>query len=88
MSGVLIYHGVRHDLKIEDAFLKEKLRGCKLFEIRKNDRDFKVGDTVEYRKSSDIMTETHTYVITYITDYKQMEGYVVFGEKHIATVYE
>jgi len=37
-----------HELKIAFEYGAAKLRGEKLFEIRKNDRDFQVGDLVHY----------------------------------------
>ena len=37
-----------HELKIAFEYGVAKLRGEKLFEIRKNDRDFQVGDLVHY----------------------------------------
>lgn len=33
-----------HQLKIESAFFEDVISGKKTFEIRKNDRDFMVGD--------------------------------------------
>lgn len=53
----------------------------KTFEIRKNDRGFKVGDDL-------ILNETHNHLLTgrlikvkiiYMTDYEQKKGYVVLG---------
>lgn len=37
-----------HELKILEKCAVEKKEGLKPFEIRKNDRDFKVGDLVKY----------------------------------------
>ena len=37
-----------HCLKIKAEYAKAKLEGKKLFEIRKNDRNFEVGDVVHY----------------------------------------
>lgn len=64
-------------LKIKPEFLKAIIEGNKTFEIRKNDRDFKVGDRVclvdeENKRYIDI-------IIKYITDYAQQPGYVVFS---------
>lgn len=38
-----------HELKILEEYAEAKMKGVKLFEIRKNDRDFKVGDLVKYK---------------------------------------
>lgn len=35
-----------HELKIKAEYANAKLKGIKPFEIRKNDRDFKVGDII------------------------------------------
>lgn len=37
-----------HEIKLLEKYAKEKKDGIKPFEIRKNDRDFKVGDLVKY----------------------------------------
>ena len=70
-----------HRLNIEKQFLDAKIDGRKNFEIRNNDRDFKVGDIVVY---FDIYTLIeHKYRIIYITDFMQAPGYVVFGEQKV-----
>lgn len=38
-----------HELKIEPKYMIEKIKGNKPWEIRKNDRDFKVGDLLFLR---------------------------------------
>ena len=72
-----------HYLKIEPQYYKEVFLGHKTFEIRKNDRDFKVGDDVilqEYISSKREYTGNQlAREITYITDYAQHEDYVVFS---------
>ncbi|AYV20470.1 DUF3850 domain-containing protein [Vibrio mediterranei] len=67
----------KHRLKIKPEYLISIIEGNKTFEIRKNDRDFKVGDRVclvdeENKRYIDI-------IIKYITDYAQQEGYIVFS---------
>ena len=72
---------VMHKLKIQPEFFKAWVENRKTFEIRNNDRNFKLGDTVrlcEYKDGS----FTNDYIegtIQYITDYKQIDGYVVFS---------
>ncbi|EJK2102347.1 DUF3850 domain-containing protein [Vibrio cholerae] len=66
-----------HQLKIKSEHLEAIIRGDKTFEIRKNDRDFKVGDRV-------MLIEEHgerylNIYIRYITNYAQQDGYVVFS---------
>lgn len=48
-----------HDLKSWPEFFKASLEGIKKFELRKNDRDFKVGDQLvlwEYIPETDTRT--------------------------------
>lgn len=79
-----------HELKILECYANAKVAGDKLFEIRDNrDRGFQKGDLVKYRVVGDFgMRYNHeiddkTYEITYVTNYEQKEGYVVFGEKEV-----
>ena len=71
-----------HELKLLPEYFEEVASGYKTFEIRKNDREFMVGDKIILEK---FLTEegfTGDYVeavITYITDYEQKEGFVVFS---------
>jgi len=39
---------MQHDLKIKQCYLIHVLEGNKTFEVRKNDRDFQVGDTINF----------------------------------------
>ncbi len=66
-----------HNLKIESKYLEAKLAGHKLFEIRENDRNYKVGDVVVYENA---YGEKYYFSISFLTDYKQKPNYVVFGE--------
>lgn len=72
-----------HGLKIHPEYYQEVLLGRKTFEIRKNDRNYQVGDMVrlcEYDPNKKEYTGRKLYKeITYITDYAQKENYVVFG---------
>lgn len=75
----------RHELKIEPQYYSAVLAGVKTFEIRRNDRDFKIGDEILL---AEFVPEENRYTnrellkqITYITDYAQKDGYVVMGIK-------
>lgn len=76
-----------HNLKIKAGYASAKLRGDKPFEIRLNDRDFQVGDIVNYTCiDSSIFNEKISkklYYITYITNFEQKDGYVVFGDREV-----
>lgn len=74
-----------HNLKILVPWFEDILKNNKRFEIRINDRDFKVGDTVtleEFDGEEQKFTGLQINVeIVYITDFEQRNGFVVFGFK-------
>ena len=73
-----------HWLKIEPAYFLAHEAGVKHFEIRYNDRDFRVGDMVVLQKwDGKFMGETLTKQITYISDYPVAlkQGFVVLQLK-------
>ncbi|MEK5056036.1 ASCH/PUA domain-containing protein [Niallia sp. FSL K6-0212] len=76
---------VMHHLKIQPEYFDSVSKETKSFEIRKNDRNYKVGDVLllqEYLPSEAKFTgRVLDRKITYITDYVQQEGYVVMGIK-------
>ncbi|WP_413509706.1 DUF3850 domain-containing protein [Carnobacterium maltaromaticum] len=59
----------------------------KKFEIRKNDRDYKVGDILILKEyiSHDYRYTGYIFKveITYMTDYAQQDGYVVLGIEEV-----
>lgn len=70
-----------HELKIESKYFNDILKGIKKFEIRKNDRNYQVGDYLilkEWNGSNYTKTSIRVVVI-YITDYMQKPDYVVLG---------
>lgn len=70
-----------HSLKILPEYFDAIDHGVKTFEIRKNDRNFKVGDVLilrEYDEKQYTGSELKAK-ITYITAYAQQDGYVVLG---------
>lgn len=73
----------KHELKIDQEYFKAVKDGKKKFEIRKNDRDYKVGDILvmlEYDKYYEAFTgEKITVEISYLTGYAQQDGYLVLG---------
>lgn len=76
-----------HKIKIKYKYYKAVLNGDKTFEVRKNDRDYKVGDIIQFVPVADDsdMIITHNpneYKITYVFhggEYGLEEGYCVFG---------
>lgn len=72
-----------HRLKTWPQFYEAVVSGWKLFEIRKNDRDFKL---LDFLLLEEWEPETRMYTgraalaqITYITDFAQKPGFVVLG---------
>lgn len=76
---------VEHELKIWPEYFQAVASGQKNFEIRKNDRDFKVGDILILKEYDSVKKEyTGDYVgreITYIMNEQPFvpEGYVVMS---------
>jgi hypothetical protein len=73
-----------HNLKIKMEYFWAVLNGLKTFEIRYNDRNFKVFDYVYLNEVDDKFDFTGRSIkvkIIYITDFEQKDGYVVFGFK-------
>ncbi|NBA21254.1 DUF3850 domain-containing protein [Enterococcus hirae] len=70
-----------HELKILPEYFEAVTSGRKRFEIRKNDRDYKVGDRLYLREwnGENFTGGSYKAEVTYITDYEQKDGYVVLG---------
>lgn len=76
---------MKHELKVKPQYFKALWCGDKTFEIRKNDRNFEERDEVVLQE---IEGADHDYTgreiegfITYLTDFEQKPGYVVFSFK-------
>ena len=72
---------MKHELKILPEYFEAVAAGNKTFEIRKNDRNYKVGDTLILQEfDGEKYTSRCTQrVVNYITDYAQQDGYVVMS---------
>ena len=75
------------DLKIEPKYFEAQEKGNKNFEIRKNDRGYQLGDLLFLHEYENNQYTGRLLVrkVTYITSYKQKEGYVVLGTKRLAS---
>lgn len=76
-----------HNLKIEPKYFGKVCAGTKNFELRKNDRDYQVGDKVRFYEFSNewgysgaiSRTVTICYVLKDVPEYGLAEGYCIFG---------
>jgi hypothetical protein len=69
-----------HVIKISPVWFRDVSRGIKRFEIRKDDRGYRVGDTVLMAEWADTYTGAWVdAIITYISSHEQKPGFVVFG---------
>lgn len=85
-----------HELKIKAKYYSKICSGAKTFELRKNDRDYKVGDTIHFTvipdetASKETCADYNTYPnlvkITYILEdvpeYGLKEGYCILAIKN------
>lgn len=75
---------MHHELKILPHYFQPVLDGAKPFEIRDNsDRNFQEGDTVTLNEwdGERYTGRNVTRQVTFVTDYAQQPGFVVFGMK-------
>lgn len=79
-----------HKIKIQVKYYFELLQTNKMFEIRKFDRDYKVGDLINFiviRDNNEAYETNEVYKITYILsdceEYGLMKGYCILGIKEL-----
>ena len=77
---------VKHDLKILPQYFEDVMCGRKKFEIRKNDRDYKVGDIFILREwgpergyTGRSFIRSIIYILDSCPEYGLMDGYIIFG---------
>ena len=74
-----------HELKCHPDFFEAVRSGDKTFEIRFNDRGFRVADGIRLKEYSPVVnkyTGRDLFLeITYITDFEQKKGFVVLAIK-------
>ena len=77
---------MRHELKIKQCYLIHILEGRKTFEVRKNDRDFQVGDTIRFLpleddnyNAYDVVSPLPEYKINYV-----MADFSGLQQNHVA----
>lgn len=72
-----------HNLKIKTKYYIDIILKGKRFEIRKNDRGYKVGDMCLLRPDCDKFPPLQI-LIDYISDYEQKDNYIVFSFRCIS----
>lgn len=76
---------MEHELKTLPNYFKAVLGGTKQFELRKDDREFKLGDTVLLREWDGQNYTGRTcrrnifYILRDVPEYGLKEGYVILG---------
>lgn len=76
---------MRHEIKIRPEYYKAVIAGMKTFELRKNDRQYEVGDEVKLMKWDEdgftgrYYTITITYVLKDVPEFGLADGYCIFG---------
>lgn len=75
----------KHEIKILPQYYEAVSKGIKQFELRKDDRDYQVGDLVRLREwdgkgyTGNKMIVGIKYVLRDCPEYGLMEGYCIFG---------
>lgn len=79
-----------HELKIEHKYLIEVYMGRKTFELRKNDRDYQVGDLIHFVKTDGFEYFGHSkdiyeiiYVLKGVVEYGLDKDYCILGIKKL-----
>jgi len=76
-----------HVLKCWPEYFAKIWDGEKPFEIRKNDRDYRVGDILDIREwlpqIENFTGRGLRKIVSYMTDFQQQPGFVVMGLKDI-----
>ncbi len=84
-----------HTLKIKDKYYEEVEKGSKPFELRKNDRDYKVDDLINFdviNAHGDIKHTDGVYQITYILkdvpEYGLDKDYCILGIRKLGQLFK
>lgn len=78
-----------HELKIKQEYWEEVMSNNKNFELRKNDRDYQVGDLINFKVIiGEVIIPTEsvyriTYVLKGVPEYGLSEDYCILGIKRM-----
>lgn len=82
----IISQFIKHDLKILPEYFEAVISGRKKFELRKNDRDYKVGDLFVLREwepdkgyTGRDFIQSIGYILKDCPEYGLMDGYIIFS---------
>ena len=76
-----------HELKILPQYFEEVKNGNKTFELRKDNRDYKVGDTLRLLETENEQytgrecNKTIVYILKDVEKYGLMKGFVILAMK-------
>lgn len=83
-----------HTLKILPQYYVAVANGEKTFELRKNDRNYQVGDLITFTNTDgtpyitpykEIIVFRITYILENVPQYGLKDGYCILGIKRLAT---
>ena len=79
-----------HELKIKEEYFNAILRGEKTFELRKNDRDYEVGDLIHFIKTDGLEYFNHSkdtyriiYILKNVPEYGLKKDYCILAIKKL-----
>ena len=81
----LLKVSIKHDLKLQSRYYDDVMMGRKTFELRKNDRDYQVGDVFVLREFDNnrytgrYFIQVIGYILKECPQYGLMDGYCIFG---------
>ncbi len=75
----------KHEIKCKSEYFEQVQQGTKTFEIRKNDRDYSIGDVVKICEidndgdyTGNVVDVRITYVLTDVPEYGLESGFCIF----------
>jgi len=79
---------IEHELKVWESYFHALWNGSKPFELRRDDRDFRTGDTLRLRETfyrnreytgREIRTGPVTYILRHEPEFGLMDGFAILG---------
>jgi ParB family chromosome partitioning protein len=77
-----------HILKIKDGFIESLRSGNKTFEIRKNDRDYRAQDLIQFRRVESNNAYSDVYeilsVLEHASEFGLMDGFAILSLRRVS----